>query len=74
MIGYLSSRRLRMLRSCAKAEGFRDSAERPVDGPDLCAMRTDARGNELRIDEADAFGKQTATFEHVLHVRREYSW
>jgi transcription termination factor Rho len=36
----------RLLRSCAKAEGFRDSAERTVDGPDLRAMRGDARGNE----------------------------
>jgi hypothetical protein len=64
----------RMLRSCAKAEGFRDSAERPVDGPDLRAMRGDARGNELSIDEADAFGKQAASFEHVSHVRRAYGW
>jgi hypothetical protein len=64
----------RMLRSCAKAEGFRDSAERSVDGPDLRAMRGDARGNELSIDEADAFGKQAASLEHVSHVRRAYCW
>jgi hypothetical protein len=64
----------RMLRSCAKAEGFRDSAERPIDGPDLRAMRGDARGNELSIDEADAFGKQAARFEHVSHVCRAYGW
>jgi hypothetical protein len=63
-----------MLRSCAKAEGLRDSAERPVDGPDLRAMRGDARGNELSIDEADAFGKQAASFQHVSHVRRAYGW
>jgi hypothetical protein len=43
-----------MLRSCTKAEGFRYSSEGPVDGPDLRAMRGDARGNELSIDEADA--------------------
>src|SRR5258707_1349069 len=64
----------RMLRSCAKAERFRDSAERPVDSPDLRAMRGDARGNELSIDEADAFRKQAASFEHVSHVRRAYGW
>ena len=64
----------RQLRSCAKAEGFRDSAEKPVDGPDLRAMRGDARGNELSIDEADAFGKQAASFEHVSHVHRAYGW
>jgi hypothetical protein len=63
-----------MLRSCAKAERFRDSAERSVDGPDLRAMRGDARGNELSVDEADAFGKQAASFEHVSHVRRAYGW
>ena len=34
-----------MLRSCAKAEGFRDSAERPIAGPDLRAVRGDARSN-----------------------------
>jgi hypothetical protein len=64
----------RVLRSCAKAEGFRDFAERPVDGQDLRAMRGDARGNELSIDEADAFGKQAASFKHVSHVRRAYGW
>ena len=64
----------RMLRSCAKAEGFCDSAERPVDGPDLRAMRGDARGNELSIDEADAFGKQAASFQHVSHVCHAYGW
>src|ERR1700733_7904359 len=63
-----------MLRSCEKAEGPRHSAERPVDGPDLCAMRGDARGNELSIDEADAFGKQAASFQHVSHVCRAYGW
>ena len=47
----LDQKILRMLRGdCAKAEGFRDSAERPVDGPDLRAVRGDARGNELSID------------------------
>ena len=64
----------KMLRSCAKAEGFRDSAERPVDGPDLRAVCGNAGGNELSIDEADAFGKQAASFEHVSHVRRAYGW
>jgi len=63
-----------MLRSCAKAEGFRDSAERRVDGPDLRAVRSDARGDELSIDEADAFGKQAASFNHVSHVCRAYGW
>ena len=63
-----------MLKSCAKAERFRDSAKWPVDGPDLRAVRGDARGNELSIDEADALGKQTASFEHVSHVRRAYGW
>jgi hypothetical protein len=64
----------RMLRSCAKAEGFRNSAERPVDGPYLRALRAEARGNELSIDEADTFGKQAASFQHVSHVRRAYGW
>jgi hypothetical protein len=64
-----------MLRGgCAKAEGFRDSAEKPVDGPDLRAGRGDARGNELSIDEADALGKQAPSFDHVSHVRRAYGW
>ena len=59
---------------CAKAERFRDSAERPIDGPDLRAVRGEARGNELSIDEADAFGKQAPSFDHVSHVRRAYGW
>jgi len=63
-----------MLRSCAKAEGFRDSAERRINGPDLRAVRGDAGGNELSIDEADASGKQAASFEHVSHVHRAYGW
>jgi len=56
-----------MLRGgCAKAEGFRDSAEKPVDGPDLRAVRGDARGNELSIDEADALGKQAPSFDQCI--------
>ena len=74
VFGSLPCKGSRMLRRCAKAEGFRGSAERSVDGPDLRAMRGDARGNELSIDEADAFGKQAASFEHVSHVRRAYGW
>ena len=70
-----SAREQRILRGdCAKAEGFHDSAERPVHGPDLRTVRGEARGNELSIDEADAFGKQAASFEHVLHVVRAYRW
>ena len=61
-------------RRCTKAERFRHSAERRVDGPDLRAVRSDARGNELSIDEADAFGKQAPSFDHVSHVRRAYGW
>jgi hypothetical protein len=37
-------------------------------------MRRDARGNELSIDETDAFGKQATSFDHVPHVRRAYGW
>ena len=59
---------------CAKAKRFRDSAERPVDGPDLRAVCGYASGNELSVDEADAFGKQTSSFDHVSHVRRAYGW
>jgi hypothetical protein len=32
-------------------------------------VRGDARGHELSIDEADAFGKQAPSFNHVSHVR-----
>jgi hypothetical protein len=38
----------------------------------ICAMRGDARANELSINEADAFGKQAASFEHGSDVRHAY--
>jgi hypothetical protein len=59
----------RMLRSCAKAEGFRDSAERPVDGPDLRAMRGDARGEELSINEAEAGLRSLASRCNTSYIK-----
>ena len=47
---------------------LRNSSQRPVDRPDQGSRHCEARGDQMRVGEADTFTPKAACFDHGPHI------